>query len=838
MSTAVVIPCFNYGRYLAEAVESVVEQTLRPDEVVIVDDGSTDDTCAVAQRLIAAHADLPMRLISTEHSGSAGATRNVGVAATAAEYVLCLDADDRLDPSFLETCVAALDRHPEAAIAYGDILGFANDGVVQRLAEWDTQRELHVNLVGSASLFRRAAWEQVGGYDPLVGHSDWDFWIGCIEQGWVGVRASGALWHYRVHDGLYSRLIDSDQEIRARIVRKHASLYSEPQRRWASGVLAGEPRALAVATELGVIPDAKTAERALSDAGAGRAVARETPEREVSARHTRDRPARLCVGMSTYDDFDGVWFTIQAIRMYQRDVLDDLSLIVIDNDPQGAAAQPLRELGSWILDYRYIPFGGYNGTAVRDLVFREADADIVCCVDSHVLLVPGALAALLAWFAEHPESADLLQGPLIRDDLGIAATHLEPTWGEGMFGQWGVDPRIEQPACAPFEVPMQGLGVFACRREAWPGLNPRMRGFGGEEGYLHEKFRQRGGRTICHPALGWLHRFGRPRGVAYTNRWEDRVRNYYLGWSEIGWDPGPMETHFRELLGATAAGTLLEQARLEVEHPLNVFDAVLCIAENAGEHTHPSELAWRIEHVEDEEDGEPGLRRLGCWQAALRAALQRGYENVLVTTDTTGPQLDPAAVGPAELADEWDICVLSDSGRVEPFQAEAAAEDRPELSVAVHRRAYARILAAIPAEQEGRVAFLARHGSLEGYLLGALAGGSFGALPLRRLDPATDRPRVVEALVVSELDEGLRVSRPDSTSEHQLNNTAAIVLELCDGSRSVVEIAEAVAELFDLAAVPLGEVSACVQWLRRLRLISAPDVTGGLARRAGRGGET
>src|SRR5579872_3492522 len=106
---------------------------------------------------------------------------------------------------------------------------------------------------------------------------------------------------------------------------------------------------------------------------------------------------RLCVGMSTYDDFDGVWFTIQAIRMYHPEVADDLAFIVIDNHPEGPAANDLKGLDERVPGLRYVPFRGYRSTAVRDFVFREADADIVCCVDSHVLIQPGGLAALLAF---------------------------------------------------------------------------------------------------------------------------------------------------------------------------------------------------------------------------------------------------------------------------------------------------------------------------------------------------------------------------------------------------------------------------------------------------------
>src|SRR5580658_583900 len=182
---------------------------------------------------------------------------------------------------------------------------------------------------------------------------------------------------------------------------------------------------------------------------------------------------RLCVGMATYDDFDGVWFTIQAIGMYQPEVLADVSFLVIDNHPEGDAGPPLRALEAWLPNYRYVPFDGYRGTAVRDLIFREAEADVVCCVDSHVLLQPGALAAVLDYFDRHPTSRDLLQGPLLSEDLTQkVGTHFEPVWGHGMYGRWATDPQIED-ATEPFDIPMQGLGFFACRRQAWPGFNPR-----------------------------------------------------------------------------------------------------------------------------------------------------------------------------------------------------------------------------------------------------------------------------------------------------------------------------------------------------------------------------
>ena len=68
-----------------------------------------------------------------------------------------------------------------------------------------------------------------------------------------------------------------------------------------------------------------------------------------------------------------------------------------------------------------------------------------------------------------------------------------------MFGQWSTDERGADPDAPPFEITMQGLGLFACRRDAWPGFHPEFRGFGGEEYYIHEKFRRNGAKVLCLP---------------------------------------------------------------------------------------------------------------------------------------------------------------------------------------------------------------------------------------------------------------------------------------------------------------------------------------------------
>jgi hypothetical protein len=277
---------------------------------------------------------------------------------------------------------------------------------------------------------------------------------------------------------------------------------------------------------------------------------------------------RLTVGMATYDEYDGVYFTVQSIRMHHPELAGAIEFIVVDNNPGGPCSESLKSLGDWVDGYRYIPFGEWQGTAVRDVVFEHASCDIVLCMDPHVLIVPGALSRLLDYFQATPSSRDLVQGPLLYDDLRSTSTHFEPQWRGGMYGIWASDPRGTDPNAPPFEISMQGLGVFACRREAWPGFNRSFRGFGGEEGYIHEKFRQRGGRTLCLPFMRWLHRFARPLGPPYVNRWNDRVRNYYIGFSELGLETTEMEVHFAELLGAEVVDPILANIRATI--PIHV----------------------------------------------------------------------------------------------------------------------------------------------------------------------------------------------------------------------------------------------------------------------------
>src|SRR5215211_3597553 len=175
---SVVIPCYNQAHFLGEAIESVLSQSYRNFEIVVVDDGSPDNTSEVASRY------EQVRLIRQENRGLAGA-RNRGLAEAKGEYVVFLDSDDRLLPNHLEVGVRELEAQPECAFVYGHYRAIAADGSLlwkpyEPPVEPDSYLMLLQYCFGTPAVvvFRRQAFEEVGSFDGSVdAAADWDLYL-------------------------------------------------------------------------------------------------------------------------------------------------------------------------------------------------------------------------------------------------------------------------------------------------------------------------------------------------------------------------------------------------------------------------------------------------------------------------------------------------------------------------------------------------------------------------------------------------------------------------------------------------------------------------------------
>jgi glycosyltransferase involved in cell wall biosynthesis len=220
----VVIPCFNHGRFVGEAVASALAQEGGAPRVVVVDDGSTDaQTGAALDRL-----PPGVEVLRRSNSGPAAA-RNAGAERTDTPLLLMLDADDRLLPGALGKLKAALGADPGCGYAYGVMRMFGAQSGEVRFPGFDPYRLLYRPIVGGPGtmLVRREVFDQLGGYDPgLAGYEDWDLQLGALERGHPGCRVPEVTVEYRKHET--SRLA-GDRARHRQLIRalhdKHARLY-------------------------------------------------------------------------------------------------------------------------------------------------------------------------------------------------------------------------------------------------------------------------------------------------------------------------------------------------------------------------------------------------------------------------------------------------------------------------------------------------------------------------------------------------------------------------------------------------------------------------------------
>ena len=222
---SIIIPVYNKGQYVAETLRSALDQRGAPPyEVILVDDGSTDDSLAViAQELglkIPAKALKPGNFIQAapaasgraqrvrvyaRANGGVAAARNFGIEQAEGSYITCLDADDLIAPQFLARLTAALDAEPGLGIAYCDMTVFGvNEGQPWETqldgagGEYDFDKLKRGNFIPCCNVFRKTAWERAGGYKDInPSWEDYELWLNMGKLGWHGRRVAAHLFSYR-----------------------------------------------------------------------------------------------------------------------------------------------------------------------------------------------------------------------------------------------------------------------------------------------------------------------------------------------------------------------------------------------------------------------------------------------------------------------------------------------------------------------------------------------------------------------------------------------------------------------------------------------------------------
>jgi glycosyltransferase involved in cell wall biosynthesis len=257
---SIIIPCFNYGQFVSDALASALGQTLQALEVIIVDDGSTDPA---THHVLQALARPPRVQLVSQPNRGLPAARNTGIALARGEYICCLDADDTLEPTYLELCIAALEADRSVGFAYSWARLFGDETYIWRTRDFNIEQAMHDNHTPVSAVFRRDDWLAVGGYRPDMrdGYEDWEFWLRIAALGRRGRVIRAPLFNHRKHG---RSMTDDAHSKRSRLMKSMRALNpsifaSRRLRRLVSKIVpaAGEGAPLAVLQRQGVlgVPD-------------------------------------------------------------------------------------------------------------------------------------------------------------------------------------------------------------------------------------------------------------------------------------------------------------------------------------------------------------------------------------------------------------------------------------------------------------------------------------------------------------------------------------------------------------------------------------------------------
>lgn len=191
---SVIIPCYKYAHYLKECVDSVKAQTYPVHEIIVVNDGSPDNTSEVAR-------ELGVILVEKENGGLSSA-RNAGIKVATGDYIMCLDADDRLVPGAIEEHVKLM--VDDMTIAQCALMEFGERHLVMTPnPNTNLERVMQSNTIYCNAMFSKKAWEMSGGYDESetmrLGYEDWEYWLNLLSKGCHVKTSDFIALRYRVH---------------------------------------------------------------------------------------------------------------------------------------------------------------------------------------------------------------------------------------------------------------------------------------------------------------------------------------------------------------------------------------------------------------------------------------------------------------------------------------------------------------------------------------------------------------------------------------------------------------------------------------------------------------
>ncbi|WP_370479361.1 glycosyltransferase family 2 protein [Tamlana flava] len=193
---SIIVPCFKHAHYLDEALQSVLEQSYRDWECIVVDDGSPDNTALVAQAWV--DKDKRFKYVHQENKMLANA-RNFGISQAQGEFILPLDADDKIAKDYVALALEAFRENESLKVVYCRAEKFGSESGTWELKPFSLFNLSQENVIFCSALFRKKDWEIVGGYDENMryGWEDWEFWIALLKKGGQVKRLETVGFYYR-----------------------------------------------------------------------------------------------------------------------------------------------------------------------------------------------------------------------------------------------------------------------------------------------------------------------------------------------------------------------------------------------------------------------------------------------------------------------------------------------------------------------------------------------------------------------------------------------------------------------------------------------------------------
>ncbi|MCB2200832.1 glycosyltransferase [bacterium] len=234
---SVILPCYNYSSYLPEAVASVFDQGVEDVELIIINDGSTDDSLDVALNLASLFENQAVLVIDQENQGQPAISRNNAIHHARGSYILPLDADDVFAENAFIAMLSSMEKSDKKwTIVTASMQRFGTDDDRWTVVPFDSNNMLRRNQIPYCAMYPKALWEKLGGYNTNVpGYEDWDFWIGALTEGahFLILPMVHLLYRETSVNSMMDRGVSKHEYNIAGIICNHPHAYEDDEVEWA-----------------------------------------------------------------------------------------------------------------------------------------------------------------------------------------------------------------------------------------------------------------------------------------------------------------------------------------------------------------------------------------------------------------------------------------------------------------------------------------------------------------------------------------------------------------------------------------------------------------------------